>query len=211
MTEEWRDIQGFPGYQVSDHGNVRSWKNSTAHGRCAEPSLLRASRHGRGVPYRRVTLCLGGSRKIKMVHILVLEAFVGPRPAGNEARHVHNRDPSDNRLSNLAWGTKVENMEDQRRHGTLAKGLRSGAHTMPHRRPTGDRNGRRTGRGKQPNVLGERNGAAKIRAVDVVDIRRRRADGESMSSIASSHGITSSNVSAICLRKSWAHIESVSQ
>ena len=38
-----------------------------------------------------------------------MEAFVGPRPEGNEVLHL-NGNPSDNRLENLKYGTRRENI-----------------------------------------------------------------------------------------------------
>jgi hypothetical protein len=53
------------------------------------------------------------------VHRLVLEAFVGACPTGQQARHLDGN--ADNpRLDNLAWGTARENMEDRFRHGRTA-------------------------------------------------------------------------------------------
>jgi hypothetical protein len=52
-----------------------------------------------------------------MVHQLVLEAFVGPRPRGMESCH-NNGNQTDNRLVNLRWDTKSENNLDRVRHGT---------------------------------------------------------------------------------------------
>ena len=49
--------------------------------------------------------------KTYRVQKLVLDAFVGPRPAGAVARHL-NDIGIDNRLVNLAWGTASENMRD---------------------------------------------------------------------------------------------------
>jgi hypothetical protein len=51
----------------------------------------------------------------------VLEAFIGPRPENCEVRHLDG-DPSNNRLDNLAWGTKAENQADKVRHGTILRG-----------------------------------------------------------------------------------------
>lgn len=51
------------------------------------------------------------------VHIMVLEAFVGPCPPGMECRHL-NGNPADNRLANLEWGTPTQNNLDQVVHGT---------------------------------------------------------------------------------------------
>jgi hypothetical protein len=58
---------------------------------------------------------LGGRRAY--VHQLVAEAFIGPRPAGQEVRHL-NGDPSDNRVENLAYGTRSQNVLDSVQHGT---------------------------------------------------------------------------------------------
>jgi DNA-binding XRE family transcriptional regulator len=40
-----------------------------------------------------------------------------------ESRHLDG-NPQNNSLSNLAWGTPVQNAEDRRRHGTLIRGSR---------------------------------------------------------------------------------------
>ena len=59
--------------------------------------------------------------KARFVHRLVLEAFVGPCPDGMESRHL-NGNQSDNCLTNLAWGTRHENSQDKKDHGTLPLG-----------------------------------------------------------------------------------------
>lgn len=64
-----------------------------------------------------VNIMVDGRPKLRLVHQLVLEAFVGPRP--DEAmgvRHL-NDDPTDNTLGNLAWGTYGENMQDRVTNG----------------------------------------------------------------------------------------------
>lgn len=57
--------------------------------------------------------------KLKQFHVLLLETFVGPKPTRtSEARHL-NDIKSDNRLENLAWGTRKQNAEDACRNGRL--------------------------------------------------------------------------------------------
>jgi hypothetical protein len=53
----------------------------------------------------------------------VLEAFVGPCPEGHEGRHL-NCVHTDNRLANLAYGTRAVNRQDSRKAGRLAVGSR---------------------------------------------------------------------------------------
>lgn len=122
--EIWKVVDGWDLYDVSDHGNVRSWNGW--RGRRAEvPRLLRPRWDSRG--YARVQLCANGPQSERFIHQLVLEHFVGPRPsAQHEGRHFPDRDPSNNRAANLSWATHAENMLDQHAHGTRARGTSHG-------------------------------------------------------------------------------------
>ncbi|MEE9384561.1 MAG: HNH endonuclease signature motif containing protein [Nannocystaceae bacterium] len=55
------------------------------------------------------------------VHTLVLTAFVHPRPPEMETRHLNGKK-LDNRLENLAWGTRAENAQDKVKHGSMPRG-----------------------------------------------------------------------------------------
>lgn len=55
---------------------------------------------------------------------MVLETFVGPCPAGMEACHDPDNDPTNNRIENLRWGTRKENAQDRVRLGTQIQGAK---------------------------------------------------------------------------------------
>lgn len=119
-TEEWRDVPGFEGrYQVSDAGRVRSLPHRVRvvlRGRDATRlSPGRVLRPGR-TKSGHITVALGRGNS-RPVHQLVLEAFVGPRPQGCEVLHV-NHKPADNRLENLRYGTRSENLKMDYAAGT---------------------------------------------------------------------------------------------
>lgn len=52
----------------------------------------------------------------KYTHCLVAEAFLGPRPPGNDVRHK-NDNGLDNRAVNLEYGSRSQNMLDVWRTG----------------------------------------------------------------------------------------------
>jgi hypothetical protein len=105
-------IASAPGYEADQTGVI--W--SVAHNWRGWGERALAS-HKDAHGYLRVSLVVGGKRIHRMAHALVCEAFHGPRPDGQEVRHLDgSRD--NNAPSNLAWGTKSENAKDRIRHGT---------------------------------------------------------------------------------------------
>lgn len=120
--EEWRDIPGYEGmYQVSNLGQVRSIgriiageRNGTAYRRFFPGRTLKATPDKQG--YLTVSLSRENRKKYAKIHALVLHVFVGNRPEDHDSCH-NNGDPADNRLVNLRYGTKVENMADKKTHG----------------------------------------------------------------------------------------------
>lgn len=124
-VEEWRPIPGFERYaEVSSLGKVRSltrrtpWKGST---RLVPGQLISPSGVGRGRRYLALNLIdAAGVRKSCRVHLIVLEAFHGPRPEGLHGLH-RNDVPRDNRASNLYWGTPSQNARDKIRNGKNPK------------------------------------------------------------------------------------------
>lgn len=113
-TETWLPVVGFEGrYEVSDHGRVRS-----THGRTAR-RVLSGGLYTGGYP--GVTLRKDGRRHSRLIHKLVAEAFIGPRPPGMQCCHGDGCR-TNNALSNLRWDTTVNNHADRAAHGTAPRG-----------------------------------------------------------------------------------------
>ena len=135
MGRRIASISGFPGYSVDTDGNVYSaWTRAAGapgkNGRGAvltdNVKLLKPSKQNDGRTLVRLSRSDGERVNCRVSH-LVLDAFVGPRPNGCEACHFPDRDPSNNRLSNLRWDTKSSNQGDRVAHGTSNHGTRNGA------------------------------------------------------------------------------------
>lgn len=108
MTERWLPVLGFEGtHEVSDRGRVRSLDRVVETN--LGPRRYRSKLLSPGLTSGHYTVDIGG--RSRWVHHLVLEAFVGPRPSGQQCRHS-NDIGTDNRLENLAWGTSSENAMD---------------------------------------------------------------------------------------------------
>lgn len=122
MAERWLPVPGWPGYEVSDRGRVRSVERVIADGRTAAGVLLKPSRDKDG--YRYVTLSDGSRRRKVHVARLVLEAFTGPCPDGMEVLHGNGRR-WDNRLGNLRYGTDGENSREREDHRRIREDRRS--------------------------------------------------------------------------------------
>jgi hypothetical protein len=125
----FKEVSGFPGYRVGDDGSVWSrWRRGgRTHGYILSDvwRLLVGGIDRDG--YHKLILCAGGKRRHVRAAILVLEAFVGPCPAGMESCH-EDGDNTNDRLSNLRWDTHLNNIRDKRRHGTHQTGEKHAFH-----------------------------------------------------------------------------------
>jgi len=179
--EAWKPVPDYPGYEVSDHGRVRSYwvrkgspsgpKGGMTRRIGDVPHFL--TRHIGSHGYPMVQLANDKGLKTRTVHSLVLEAFVGPCPDGMECLH-ENRVRADTRLTNIRWGTPVENTEDKRRHGTMN--------------------------------IGSRNGSAKMTEAQVADVLRM-AKYMKQAEIVRKTGVSSGMICLIVNRKIWKHVE----
>lgn len=121
MTDErWLPVPEYEGYyEVSDHGNVRSVDRKIIHSngitRTFPGRVLKKWQDKGG--YWKVGLSKNGELHFRMVHRLVLSAFVGQCPKGMEGCH-NDGNPGNPHLGNLRWDTYSNNQKDRRMHGT---------------------------------------------------------------------------------------------
>ena len=97
--EVWKKIPNCRrDYLVSNTGKVVSLFSGS-------PKEMRS--HAVGSGYLGVSICRSPSRNC-YVHILVAEAFIGPRPRGHEVNH-RDGNKLNNHVDNLEYVTRSEN------------------------------------------------------------------------------------------------------
>lgn len=121
-------------------------------------------------------ITVDGARK--PAHQISWEMKNGPIPVGHEICH-HCDNPSCVRPDHLFLGTRKDNVQDM-----IKKGRRS---TLAH-------------------GTGERHGMSKLTCVQVVDIRKRYAAGESPKLLAIEFGIDRTHIYRITKRKIWKSV-----
>jgi len=104
-NEEWRQIEGYPDYEVSSLGRVRLWKRLLDY-KC--PRILRQQTGGKMNGRVVVSLYRDGKPHIHFIHQLVACAWLGPCPLGLQTSHI-DECCTNNRADNLCYETAKEN------------------------------------------------------------------------------------------------------
>lgn len=119
-AEVWKPVEGWPGYEISDLGRLRSWKRGGSRSREPVPRILAGGQDKDG--YRRAVLHRP-VRDTKSFRIcsLVADAFLPPGGPGTVITHL-NGNKTDDSATNLARRTQLENIHDKYRHGTMPMG-----------------------------------------------------------------------------------------
>jgi hypothetical protein len=120
-NEIWKPVVGAEGkYSVSSLGRVRSEARLVPGGTGGwrpVPETMRVCAPNKyGYPIVDIYYPAPVGRKTRVVHQLVMESFVGPKPEDQVVCH-ENGDMSDNRLINLRYDTVLENNRDIARQG----------------------------------------------------------------------------------------------
>lgn len=119
--EIWKDIPGFEGmYQASTLGRIRSLDRlvrvvprGKECKRLVKGQILRPGRQNRSGHF---TVVLGRGFGSMPVHAAVALTFLGPRPDGQDVCH-YDGNPANNRLDNLRYDTRTNNILDVYRIG----------------------------------------------------------------------------------------------
>lgn len=98
VMEHWKEVPHLSRYEVSTSGNVRIKKSQ----KCM-------TKHRTTKGYEQITLWDSGKYLTFTVHRLVATTFL-PNPEQKETINHINRVKYDNRVDNLEWATRGENM-----------------------------------------------------------------------------------------------------
>ena len=105
--EEWKMINGYSNYQISNRGRVYSKTRNGTVGGIRKTNITQKG-------YTQVSLISDeGVLENNRVHILVAEAFI-PNPENKPQVNHIDEDKTNNHVSNLEWVTAKENAN----HGT---------------------------------------------------------------------------------------------
>lgn len=90
--ENWKPINGYPNYEISNHGNVRL----TADKKLLSPYIAGKQ----GLRQVKLSSAVGSIRRARTVHVLVAEHFLPGYEPGYVIEHK-DRDLQNNHWSNL--------------------------------------------------------------------------------------------------------------
>lgn len=129
MEEIWKDIPGYEDYyQASTLGRIRSVDREVSYlsGKNKVPrtdfwpSQIKTLRY-RKDGYLQVNLSKNSKKSYFPVHKIIARVFLGEVPKKMDICH-NNGDRSDNRVSNLRYDTRKNNLSDAISHGTRIQG-----------------------------------------------------------------------------------------
>lgn len=118
VSEEWRPVIGFPLYEASSHGRVRSVDRLRTHWAGGQRKIN--GRILKPIPNRGyLVVKLGGPNMARGIHQVVALAFIGIPPDGHVVNHKDGIK-TNNVPENLEYITDPENVKHAYRTGLLS-------------------------------------------------------------------------------------------
>lgn len=114
MKEIWKDIEGYPNYQVSSMGRVKSLN----YNKTGKEGILKSTKDKGG--YHQVNLCKDGLVKRFLIHRLVASAFLDNPNNLPQVNH-RDEDKTNNRVENLEYCNRIYNLNYGTRIERVAK------------------------------------------------------------------------------------------
>jgi DNA-binding Xre family transcriptional regulator len=179
MEEIWKDIEGYEGiYQVSSLGRVKSLARVITRSTGADYSvierILKTANNPSG--YEVAILSTNGKMYPVTVHRLVAKAFI-PNPENKETINHKNGVKTDNRVSNLEWHTRSENVK----HAYDVLGV--------------------------PTMKGEKNASSKLTDQQVREIKTALLDEKvNQAELSRKYKVGKSTINRIKFNTHWKHI-----
>jgi len=120
IMEIWKEIIDFENYEISNLGNVRSWKSNNIFKKRKSPISKSQILNNSGYFY--VIFYKKNSGTHKYIHRLVSEAFIPNLKNKKEVNHI-NGIKTDNKVENLEWVTSSENKQHALKMGLFNPAL----------------------------------------------------------------------------------------
>jgi hypothetical protein len=106
MEEIWKHIPGFEGYQASNLGRIKSFKGGKE--KFIGSKILKKNGY--------VACAVSINGKTSAIGRFILIAFDRLPKENEECDHI-DRNPENNRIDNLRWVTRNENLLNRRNYG----------------------------------------------------------------------------------------------
>lgn len=122
MQEEWKPIDGYEGYLISNLGRVKSLKRG-------REMILEPIRDAHG--YLRVNLYKDGVRHLLKIHRLMATTFIN-NPDGLPQVNHKDGNKENNSVENLEWVTESQNTQHAWDNGLCSppRGEQNGQHKL---------------------------------------------------------------------------------
>lgn len=118
MEEVWKDIEGYEGlYQVSNLGRVKSLEKIVLNkgSKILKPEIILKTGFSRD-GYPLTTISKNNKTRTFRINRLVAQAFI-PNPENKDTVNHKNGIKTDNRVENLEWNTRSENVLHAYKYG----------------------------------------------------------------------------------------------